>query len=65
MMGFLKEIHMAPCRASIRLPFPTTPGKLRALLHGRRAGHGVARGEVATVSGNARRATRSTMNDEE
>jgi hypothetical protein len=43
---FLKKIHMAPCRASIRLPFPTSPETLRAPRHDRRAGNGVARGEL-------------------
>ena len=47
----MKKIHTAPCRASIRRPFPTSPGKLRATRNGRRAGHRVARGELATDSG--------------
>ena len=34
----LKKTRMAPCRASIRLPFPTSPGKPGAPRHGRRAG---------------------------
>jgi hypothetical protein len=48
-MGFLKKFLMALCRASIRVPFPTPSGKLRAPRHGRRAGHGVARGELSPV----------------
>ena len=59
----LKKILMASCRASVRLPFPTSSGKLRAPRHGRRAGHGVARGELATASRDVRRATRSAMNE--
>jgi hypothetical protein len=59
--GVPEKMRMAPCRASIRLPFPTTPGKPGAPRHGRRAGHGVACGELATVSGNSRRATKSAM----
>jgi hypothetical protein len=46
--GFPEKMRMAPCRASIRLPFPTPPGKLCAPRHGRCTGHGVARGELAT-----------------
>ena len=60
-MGFQKKIHMAPCRASLRLPFPTSPGKPGAPRHGRRVRNGVARGELATVSGDARRAARSAI----
>jgi hypothetical protein len=58
--GVPEKMRMALCRASIRLPFPTFPGKLCAPRHGGRAGHGVARGELATAD--ARRATKSTMN---
>jgi hypothetical protein len=47
-MGFLKKFLMALCRASIRVPFPTPSGKRCAPRHGRRAGHGGARGELAT-----------------
>jgi hypothetical protein len=43
-----EKMRMALCRASIRLPFPTSPGKPRAPRHDRHAGHGVARGELAT-----------------
>ena len=46
--GASEKTRMAPCRASIRLPFPKSPVKFRAPCHGRRAGHGVARGELAT-----------------
>ena len=43
--GVPEKMRMAPCRASIRLPFPTSPRKPGAPLPCRRAGHGVARGE--------------------
>jgi hypothetical protein len=39
-------MRMAPCRASIRLPFPTSPGKPGAPRDGGRGGHGAARGEL-------------------
>ena len=42
------KMRMAPCRASIRLPFPTSPERLRAPRHSRRVGHRVARPELAT-----------------
>jgi hypothetical protein len=42
-MGFLKKILMAPCRASIRLSFPTSSGKRRAPRHCRRVGDTVSR----------------------
>jgi hypothetical protein len=32
--GVPEKMRMAPCRASIRLPFPTPPGKLRAARNG-------------------------------
>ena len=35
-MEFPEKMRIAPCRASIRLPFPTSPGKLRAPRQGRR-----------------------------
>jgi hypothetical protein len=57
----LKKVVMAPGRASIRLPFPASPGKPGASRHGRRAGHGVACGELATAFRDARRATRSAL----
>jgi hypothetical protein len=47
--GFLKKLRMAPCRASIRLPFPTDSGKLCAPRHGQHAGHCVARGELTRL----------------
>ena len=37
-MGFPEKMRMAPCRASIRLPFPTSPGKPGAPRHARRVG---------------------------
>ena len=37
----LKKMRMAPCRASIRLPFPTSPGKPGAPRHCDVRGHGV------------------------
>jgi hypothetical protein len=48
--GVPEKMRMAPCRASICLPFPTSPGKLGAPCPCRRAGHGVAHGEPATTS---------------
>jgi hypothetical protein len=59
-MGFPKKFLMALCRASIRLPFPTSIEKFRAPRDGRCTGHGVARGELATVFADAGRATKST-----
>jgi hypothetical protein len=58
-MGFPKKMRMALRRASIRLPFPTLSGKPGAPRPARRAGQGVARGELAT--GRCTRATKSTM----
>jgi len=60
--GVPEKMRMALCRASIRLPFPTSPGKLGAPCPCRRAGHGVAHGEPATASRHAWRATKSAMN---
>ena len=34
--GVFEKMRMAPCRASIRLPFPASPGKYPASRHGRR-----------------------------
>jgi hypothetical protein len=59
-MGFPKKMRMALCRTSIPPPLPPLPGKLHAPRHGGRAGHGVARRELAT--GRCTRATKSTMN---
>src|SRR5829696_108715 len=59
---FQKKMRMALCRASIRLPFPTSPGKLGVPCPCRRARHGVAHGEPATASRHAWRATKSAMN---
>jgi hypothetical protein len=57
-----EKTRMAPCRASIRLPFPTPPGKPGSPRPGRRAGHGVTHGEPATASRRAWRPTESAMN---
>jgi hypothetical protein len=46
--GVPEKMRMAPCRASIRLPFPASPGKLCAPRHDGCAGHRVAHGELAT-----------------
>src|SRR5215213_5845907 len=51
-----------PLPGLLRLPFPTSPGKLGAPCPCRRAGHGVAHGEPATASRHAWRATKSAMN---
>ena len=63
--GVPEKMRMAPCRASICLPFPTSSGKPGVPRHGGRAGHGVAHGEPATASRQAWRATKSAMNRKE
>jgi hypothetical protein len=51
-----------PLPASIRLPFPTYPGKPGARRPGRRAGNRVAHGEPTAASRHVWRAKKSTMN---
>ena len=60
--GVSEKMRMAPCRASIRLPFPPSPGKSGATRDGRRARHGVAHRDPGIASRHTSRATKSAMN---
>jgi hypothetical protein len=59
--GVSEKMRMASCRASIRLPVPTSPGKRGAPRHDRRAGHGVACGEPRRRSGGCAACNKSAM----
>ena len=58
MMGFPKKMRMAPCRASIPLPFRRLQGSLVRHATADVRGHGVPRGERATVRAQRVRAQR-------
>jgi len=60
--GVPEKILMAPCRASIPLPFPTSAGKPGAPRYGGRAGTRYRVWCARRGSGDVLRATKSTMN---